>query len=84
MEFTLRLMKTMDEAGVEYRRGASGGGNQLRQPYLKEHLGGNRSEVLEEFPNVEHIHFHGFYIGNFPSIERTKILDLCKLLNSVE
>ena len=29
------LIKKLEENGVEYRRGSVGGGNQLRQPYLK-------------------------------------------------
>lgn len=82
-DFTARLMRAMDEAGVEYRRGTSGGGNQLRQPYLKEIVGQDRDSVLARFPNVEHVHFHGFYIGNFPGMPKDKIMALCELLNSV-
>lgn len=84
MAFSERLMKAMDDAGVEYRRGTSGGGNQLRQPYLRNYLSPNLEEALKKFPNVDHIHFHGFYIGNFPGMPKEKILNLCKLLNSVE
>ncbi len=75
------IMKTLRCHGVEYRRGTSGGGNQLRQPYLKRLLG---EPDLEQFPNVEHVHFYGFYIGNYPGLEREKILTLCSLLNSIE
>lgn len=83
-EFALRLMKAMDDAGVEYRRGTSGGGNQLRQPYLQSLVGDNREELLKQFPNVDHVHFYGFYIGNFPGMAQEKILALCQLLNSVQ
>jgi len=83
LAFTAKLMKAMDEAGVEYRRGTSGGGNQLRQPYLNEFVGAERAKVLAEYPNVDHVHFHGFYIGNFPGMPREKILGLCALLNGV-
>lgn len=68
------------KARVEFRRGTSGGGNQLRQPYLRRILG----EAYRDYPNVEHVHFYGFYIGNYPGLERDKILKLCDLLNSLE
>jgi CDP-6-deoxy-D-xylo-4-hexulose-3-dehydrase len=76
-----QVMNTLRKHGVEFRRGASGGGNQLRQPYLRRLLG---RVDLEQFPNVEHVHFYGFYIGNYPGLEREKILDLCSLLNKIE
>ncbi|MCB0060553.1 MAG: DegT/DnrJ/EryC1/StrS family aminotransferase, partial [Caldilineaceae bacterium] len=66
--------------GVEFRRGTSGGGNQLRQPYLKQLLG---EDEYRNYPNVNHIHFYGFYIGNYPDLEREKILMLCDLLNTL-
>ena len=79
--FCNQVMKTLRDHGVEYRRGTSGGGNQLRQPYSRRLLG----EVdLKQFPNVEHIHFYGFYIGNYPGLEREKILALCSLLNNIK
>ncbi len=77
--FTKRLMQRMREEKIEFRRGSAGGGNQLRQPYLRELLG----DIFNNYPNVDHIHFHGFYIGNFPSLESQKIVQLCKILNSV-
>ena len=64
---------------IEFRRGNAGGGNQLRQPYIKELV----SKInLSEFKNVEHIHFFGYYIGNYPSLTKTKILKLTKIINS--
>lgn len=77
---TERLMQKMRQERVEFRRGSAGGGNQLRQPYLRKLLG----EAYRNFPEVDHIHFYGFYIGNFPSLEKEKILKLCNILNSVE
>ena len=74
------VMKKLKEANVEFRRGMSGGGNQLRQPYLRKILPEN--EFLK-YPNVDHVHFYGFYIGNYPSLLKEKIVDLCELLNSV-
>jgi len=78
--FRDRVELAMREAHVEFRRGASGGGNQMRQPYLKQILG---EPDLSGFSVVEHIHFFGYYIGNYPGLSENKILALCDLLNSV-
>ena len=51
-----RLCAALDANGVEYRRGSAGGGNQLRQPYLKAYFGKDRGT---EFPVTDHIHFYG-------------------------
>lgn len=79
--FVLRLMSTMKSQGIEFRRGSAGGGNQLRQPYLKNHIPQN---YHLEFPEVEHIHFYGFYIGNFPDLQLSEIDLLCQILNDIE
>ena len=76
--FRNAVMRKMDENGIEYRRGTSGGGNQLRQPYLKGIVARN---AWKKFPEVEHVHFFGFYIGNYPGLPRERILQLCRLLN---
>ena len=74
-----RLMKKMRDSGVEFRRGSAGGGNQIRQPYLKgivpygHHL---------NFPKTEHIHFYGFYIGNFPDLTKEEVDEICSIINS--
>ena len=36
----------------------------------------------EKYPEVEHIHFFGYYIGNYPDLESEKILTLCDILNN--
>ena len=74
-----RLETAMDIAGVEYRRGSSGGGNQMRQPYLQ---GIVPKGNWEDYPEVEHIHHFGWYIGNYPDIKEDKILQLCEILNT--
>jgi CDP-6-deoxy-D-xylo-4-hexulose-3-dehydrase len=74
------VMNALREARVEFRRGTSGGGNQLRQPYLKKILG---EKGLEKYPAVDHVHFYGFYIGNYPGLETEKILQLCAILNDL-
>lgn len=78
--FRDRVEKALREANVEFRRGSSGGGNQLRQPYLKKLL---PEGEYAKYPEIEHIHFYGYYIGNYPSLEKKKIRSLCKLLDSI-
>ena len=73
------VSEALSRHGVEFRRGTSGGGNQLRQPYLRRLLG----DEFKKYPHVDHVHFYGCYIGNYPSLEREKILQLCKLLNGL-
>ena len=73
-----RVMETLRAARVEFRKGTAGGGNQLRQPYLR-HLGLDPTA----FPVVDHVHFFGFYIGNYPDLQAEKIDRLCSLLNSL-
>ncbi len=79
--FAQRLMSTLRESGIEFRRGSAGGGNQLRQPYLKDIV---PDGYHRQFPCTEHIHFYGFYIGNFPDLRDEEIDALCKIANSVE
>ena len=69
----------MDENGIEFRRGLSGGGNQMRQPYFR-----NRDINFDEFPNIEHVHNFSWYIGNYPSLDMDKIKGLITLLNNQE
>ncbi|HWA99783.1 MAG TPA: hypothetical protein VG713_14870, partial [Pirellulales bacterium] len=74
------VMAELRRHRIEFRRGLSGGGNQLRQPYLRERLAGI---TPADFPNVDHVHFYGFYLGNYPSLEPERIEWLCDLLNHV-
>jgi len=74
-----RVEQALRRHGVEFRRGLSGGGNQLRQPYLRKIMGNE----FEQYPNVNHVHFFGWYIGNYPGLEQEKIEALCQLLNGL-
>jgi CDP-6-deoxy-D-xylo-4-hexulose-3-dehydrase len=78
-EFVGRIMAKMSSSGIEFRRGSAGGGNQLRQPYLK---GIVPNEYHKKFPEVEHIHFYGFYLGNYPDLKDEEIDELCSIINS--
>ncbi|RJQ27045.1 DegT/DnrJ/EryC1/StrS aminotransferase family protein [Candidatus Parcubacteria bacterium] len=69
----------LQSQGIEYRRGVAGGGNQLRQPYLRRRYG----TIYAEFPNAEHVHFNGFCIGNWPDLKHEDILRLCESLNKL-
>lgn len=75
-----RVENMLSENKVEFRRGSSGGGNQLRQPYLQKII--TDGEYMN-YPNVEHIHFFGYYIGNYPDLSENKIKILCNLLNEL-
>ena len=79
-EFRDRLESHMRKNGIEFRRGNAGGGNQMRQPYLR---GIVKNKEWEKYPEAEHIHHFGWYIGNYPDLEELKILNLCKLLNDL-
>jgi len=78
--FSAKVEQCLRQAKVEFRRGTSGGGNQLRQPYARKLLG---DREFEKFPKVDHVHFFGYYIGNYPELEHDKILALCALLNQI-
>ncbi len=73
-----RLMHEMKKGGIEYRRGSAGGGNQLRQPYLRKLLPSN---YYKFFPQTEHIHFYGFYLGNYPDMKENEISEILAIIN---
>ena len=75
-----RVESKLRAAGIEFRRGLSGGGNQLRQPYLKNVPGIPRPQ---DFPNTEHVHHFSWYIGNFPELSHDQIVYLGVLLNEI-
>jgi len=73
--------KVLIKNNIEFRRGNAGGGNQLRQPYLKDFL---KNINFSKFRNVEKIHFFGYYIGNYPSLKISKIKQIIKILNQIK
>ena len=72
--------RKLNSQKIEFRRGNAGGGNQLRQPYISKFL---NIKNFKHFRNVEHVHSFGYYIGNFPSLDKKKIAKLVKFLNSI-
>ena len=77
-EFRNHLENVMQNNNIEFRRGNAGGGNQMRQPYLN---GIIDNKAWEQYPEVEHIHHFGWYIGNYSELNKNKIHILCDLLN---
>lgn len=69
----------LKENGIEFRRGMSGGGNQLRQPYLRKLF----DKEYEKYPMCDFVHHFGWYIGNYPELDTKKIYELCTLLNDI-
>jgi len=63
---------------IEFRRGNAGGGNQLRQPYLRKYL---KNINLTNFKKVEKVHHFGYYIGNYPSLTKKRIERLVSVMN---
>jgi CDP-6-deoxy-D-xylo-4-hexulose-3-dehydrase len=75
------LEKVLLKNQIEFRRGNAGGGNQLRQPYLQRD---SKIKInLKNFPEVDHIHFYGYYIGNYPTLKKEKIIKICEILNNI-
>lgn len=74
------LQKLLLKSKIEFRMGSAGGGNQLRQPYLKSYL---RKNYFKKFPVTEHVHNYGMYIGNYPELTKKNILFICKVLNKI-
>ena len=71
------LETKLAQNGIEFRRGLSGGGNQMRQPFFK-----SIYQDFSDYPVIEHIHNFSWYIGNYPGLQKEKINFLLEILNS--
>ena len=69
---------TLQQEG-QIGRGSAGGGNQLRQPYLKNLV---EAGAWKQHPVTEHIHFYGMYIGNFPNLTIDEVDEITHIINS--
>ena len=76
-----KVLSVLKSNSIEYRVGSVGGGNQLRQPYLKSY---NFRKKYKTLKNTEHMHFYGLYIGNYPHLDHKKIINLCKLFDKIK
>jgi CDP-4-dehydro-6-deoxyglucose reductase, E1 len=74
-----KICTTLENNKVEYRIGTAGGGNQMRQPYLKKF----DFKAVGNFDNSNFVHDYGLYIGNHPELRREQIRALCLELNDV-
>jgi CDP-6-deoxy-D-xylo-4-hexulose-3-dehydrase len=79
-DFVLRdkIENILNMKGIEFRRGLAGGGNQLRQPYLKTIEG---IPAPDSLPNVDFIHHFSWYIGNYPDINSEIYIELKDLVD---
>ncbi len=73
------VCKILNDELVEYRLGTAGGGNQARQPYLKNY----EHKIVGNLETSNYIHDRGLYIGNHTDLTRSQIYNLCKKLNNV-
>lgn len=73
-----RMIQAFKEDNVEFRRGTAGGGNMVRQPYIRKRFPDINPE---DYSNAEYIHENGVYIGNYPGLSEEKIRGLCDVLN---
>jgi CDP-6-deoxy-D-xylo-4-hexulose-3-dehydrase len=81
-DFVLRdkVEDLLKEAGIEFRRGLSGGGNQLRQPYLQSQSGLPSPESMKV---TDHVHHYAWYIGNYPELKQSQIELLGEVLRKI-
>lgn len=75
-----RLTDALRAENVEFRRGTAGGGNLARHPFVRQRMPDFDPAALK---NADVIHFYGLYTGNYPDLNREKIIDLCNLLNQI-
>tara|TARA_B100001250_G_scaffold387249_1_gene384450 strand:+ start:2386 stop:3570 length:1185 start_codon:yes stop_codon:yes gene_type:complete len=75
-----KILMALKSNSIEYRIGSAGGGNQLRQPYLKKI---KKKSNFKDLPNTEHMHFYSLYVGNYPDLDKKKIIKLCKIMDKI-
>ena len=73
-EFTDRLMQRMRKKRSNFAEVAPVEGINFASRFCE------KTGDLTKLSNVDHVHFHGFYIGNFPSLEPQMVRELCNIL----
>jgi CDP-6-deoxy-D-xylo-4-hexulose-3-dehydrase len=76
-----KICSVLEQELVEYRIGTAGGGNQARQPYLKDNK--YTFKIIDSMLHTDHIHDYGLYIGNNNDITEQMIIELTTKLNNV-
>ena len=74
-----KVCSYLNDRGIEFRVGTAGGGNQSRQPYLKNY----KYKIRGKLKNTDHIHEYGLYIGNHSDLTEEQIKRLCFNLNKI-
>ncbi len=82
-ELMIRLEEGLTASEIEYRKGSAGGGNQMRQPYVKDMFSFSDDFISRVTPITDHIHKYGLYIGNFPDLKESEIEWLSSVLHSL-
>lgn len=77
-----KICSILQEESIEYRIGTAGGGNQARQPYLKDNK--YTFKIIDNMLYTDHIHDYGLYIGNNNDVTEQMILNITNKLNSIE
>ena len=79
--FRKKFENILNKKNIEFRRGLAGGGDQTKQPYLNYFK--NKFKIVGNLKNTKIVHNYGYYIGNYPTLKKQKILEICKILNSI-
>ena len=79
--FRKKFESVLQKNEIEFRRGTAGGGNQTLQPYLSSF--NKNYKITKKLTNTNIIHDYGYYIGNYPDLKNSKILEICQILNSI-
>ena len=82
-ELMHNLENKLESNGIEYRRGSAGGGNQMRQPYVKSIFNFTEEDFKIISPVTDHIHFYGMYLGNYPELTFDSIREIASIISSV-
>ena len=82
LRFREKFERILKNNNIEFRRGTSGGGNQMRQPYVRNKYK-FREKNFNNYPNTEIVHHYGYYLGNYPTLKKNKIKKILGILNNL-
>ena len=80
-KFRNNFENVLSKNKIEFRRGMSGGGNLSKQPFLSYFK--NKFRVQKPLININIVHDYGYYIGNYPTLKKDKIIKICNIINKV-